>query len=121
LIIFNFIGVVIPPPGGNEKYFAPGSNVTLQWTYSDASNVRYWFWYFTSSASGSKEELIAEIDSSKNLTMVKSSSLHAVRIERPATLVLENVDLKYDGTYRFSLGATGGGESKVIVFITGKF
>lgn len=94
--------------------------MTLQWTYSGISDALLWSWYFTSSR-GSKEERIAHIDSSKKLTIVNSSSLPRVIIERPATLVLENVDLKYDGTYRFNLGATGGGDSKVIVFITGKF
>jgi hypothetical protein len=121
--ILSCVGEVFPPPGGMEKYFALGSNVTLQWTYNDnASTVRFRSWHFTSS-DGSEEKVIAEIDIGNKPPDILNSDLPRVRIEKPATLVLENVNLKYDGTYRFQLAAArgGGGSKSVTVIITGTF
>ena len=47
------------------------------------------------------------------------TSLYDVAVEKPGTLVLKNVNLTYNGTYRFSLGP--GGNYVVLVYILGKF
>ena len=76
-------------------------------------------WFFT--RDGSKEEEIAR-KFRTNDAIISNSSLPGVATENPATLVLKNVDVRYNGKYRFDVAvAGGGGESVVNLFIAGKF
>ena len=45
---------------------------------------------------------------------------YEVAVEKPATLVLKNANLTYNGTYQFSL-SPGASPSEVVVYIAGKF
>ena len=47
------------------------------------------------------------------------TTAYEVAVEKPATLILKNVNLTYDGTYLFSLSTDGSAE--VVVYIAGKF
>ena len=62
------------------------------------------------------------LDREPNIT---NSSLPRVAVEKPASLILENVDLSYNGTYKFlilSLDSTFliPHTSEVVVYIVGK-
>ena len=87
------------------------------------SRVFYRFWrYFGTSGDSSQVEQLAEI-LLDGAPQVYNSSLSGVYIEKPATLVLEDVDLSYNGTYQFQLLILTSGRvetSKVVVFIAGK-
>ena len=50
-----------------------------------------------------------------------SAFLHVIAVEKPATLVLKNVDLRYNGRYKFEVVASSQTSSKVTVVIAGKF
>ena len=79
------------------------------------------FWYFTKRGV-SEEEYIAVKYSVRPDAAVRNSSLPAIAIEDPATLILRNVDERYDGKYRLGVAvASGGGNSEVDVFVAGKF
>ena len=82
------------------------------------TSIRFRSWSFKSS-SGGKEKSLAQIsgdDPSQILT-----KLYEIDIEKPATLVLKNVNESYDGTYEFTLISSGTNISEVVVFIAGKF
>ena len=77
-------------------------------------------WSFKSSASG-KDEILGEISRAGDITIV--TRLYEVEIEKPATLVLKNVNGSYNGTYKFTLypGLHDPSISEVVVFVAGKF
>ncbi len=75
-------------------------------------------WYFSSN-DGKNGESIAEIIGDDD-PIIENSSLPGVVIIKPATLVLNNVDLRYNGTYQFSASrGRYSGVSDVVVFIAG--
>ena len=74
-------------------------------------------WRFTSSDGSSLNKRLARIIDDDDPEYF-NSGLSGVSIVKPATLVLNNVNQTYDGTYGFLLSApVGGGSSKVVVFI----
>ena len=78
-------------------------------------------WYFTSSDGGQTERLARIYDDDK--PRIYNSSLPEVAVEKPATLVLKNVDLRYNGTYQFTLDGWfyyGHSQAEIMVFIAGK-
>ena len=53
--------------------------------------------------------------------MILNSSLPDIQVIKPATLVLKNVDLRYNGTYQFTVvGIGNGSKSYVNLFVVGK-
>ena len=105
----------------------PGTTARLKWRISidiDPSQSTL-LWYFTRRSAGSKEELIATIF--RNIINgTYNSSLPGVATEKPATLVLKNVNCSYNGKYRFaatmiSTGNIVSSESSVELFVAGKF
>ena len=102
------LGKITSPPDGTRLTFLPGSTEKIQWTFDDDISLRRRgelsvdrSWYFTSS-DGSQRERLATIyfDGEPGIL---NSSLPGVAIEKPATLVLKNIDLRNNGTYRFQL------------------
>ena len=101
------LGKITSPLDGSRLTFLPGSTEKIQWTFDDDISLRRRrelfdrSWYFTSS-DGSKREPLATIyfDGEPGIL---NSSLPGVAIEKPATLVLKNIDLRNNGTYRFQL------------------
>ena len=78
-------------------------------------------WRFTSSDGLFLSKRLARIIDDDDPQYFKSG-LSGVSIVKPATLVLNNVNQTYDGTYGFLLTApAGGGSSTVVVFIASKF
>ena len=78
--------------------------------------IRLRAWFFTSSDGKFSDKLLAEI-SRDNDPVIETQKLD-VDVEKPATLILNNVDMTYNGTYTFYL--TPVGVSTVNVFIAGK-
>ena len=76
-------------------------------------------WYFTSSDGGQRERLATIDDDDEPL--IYKSSLPEVAVEKPATLILKNVDLRYNGTYLFRLDGFFHSEAEILVFIAGKY
>ena len=96
--------------------FIPGSTGKLAWSFTDAiKRFRIRSWIFTPSDGQPQVDLARIIDDGDAEIFTTS---YEVAVEKPATLVLQNVNLTYDGTYRFSLFP--GGSSEVVVFIAGK-
>ena len=77
-------------------------------------------WSFKPRGSG-KDEILGKVSRTGDITII--TSLYEVDIEKPATLVLKNVDERYNGAYKFTLypGLPGPGISEVEVFIASKF
>ena len=120
-MLLCYLGKVHLPPGGSRLTFAPGTTAKIKWSFdARISKVIFRAWYFTSSDSAA-EEVIAYIRRDFDIEIV-NSSLPGVAIEKPATLVLENVDSSYNGTYGFQIAASGeqGSIFEVAVFIASK-
>ena len=105
------------PPEGDTLYFLKGSTERIEWNYTGISTPTGRFWTFTSSDGRLEQKLLAYIYE-ENRPVIKTSVLD-VDIEKPATLVLKNINSTYNGTYRFEI-APGRLFSDVYVFIIGK-
>ena len=56
-----------------------------------------------------------------NAPIISNSSLPRIAIEDPATLVLKNIDERYDGKYKLVVIVGGGiSESSIELFVAGK-
>ena len=121
MIIFYYLGQVYPPLNKTEIVVLSGVNATLNWTFVGDPLLATRTWYFTRRSPGSKEEEIAYKRRTDNADIL-SSSLPRIEMEDPATLVLRNVDKRYNGKYRLLVAVSeGGGQSSVEFFIAGKF
>ena len=97
--------------------FIPGSTEKITWSFIDdikTSTTRTWT--FTPSDGRPQVNLALIVGDGDVLPLISSYEL---AVEKPATLVLKNVNLTYDGTYGFSL-SPGGSSSEVVVYIAGK-
>ena len=124
--ISYFIARIKLPPGGSRLVFALNSTAKIEWSYDEEENSTSMEenstlsrqWYFSSN-DGKNGESIAEIIGDDD-PIIENSSLPGVVIIKPATLVLNNVDLRYNGTYQFSASrGRYSGVSDVVVFIAG--
>ena len=80
-------------------------------------------WYFTSSDGSMVYDLLARIIAD-GIPDIYTSGLPGVSIIKPATLVLQNVNQTYNGTYQFYLSGVDSARSSqvnVVVFIASKF
>ncbi|CAB4041646.1 ---NA---, partial [Paramuricea clavata] len=94
---------VKPPSNGTKLIFLPGSTVKIDWSYvGDISKVNLRVWYFKTSESSQLGELtVLFLDRDpepKNTTLIPR-----FEIEKPATLVLKNVDETYNEIFIFLL------------------
>ena len=115
--LFCCLGKIFPPSNGADLTFIPGSTRKIVWSFTDDINslsIRSWF--FTPSDGGPKVGL-ARIFGDAGVQILNPS--YEVAVEKPATLVLKNVNLTYNGTYQFLLAIAG--TSDVVVYIAGKF
>ena len=109
-----------PPLNKTEIVVLSGVNATLNWTFVGDPLLATRTWYFTRRSAVSNEEEIAYKRRTDNVDIL-NSSLPRVEVEDPATLVLRNVDKRYNGKYRLIVAViNGGGESSVEFFIAGK-
>ena len=113
------LGDITSPPDGTKYVFLPGRTAKIKWEFDDAiSSLTLRSWSFTSS-DGSLTESLASIFQNGNNNI--KTRLFEVDIERPATLVLKNVNQSYNGMYQFTFVAATTFTSNVIVSIASKF
>ena len=114
------LGKIVPPPDGTVLTFLPGSSRNITWDFDDEiSKVVTRSWTFTSSGGLRSGTLGVIVFNSQ--PQIRKNVLPRVNIMKPATLVLNNVDYSFDGTYTFTITAVGSDTSNVIVFIASKF
>ena len=111
-----------PPFNRSAIVVLPGQNarISLRWTFVGDPSRAILVWYFTRSGSSKEEELAEQFRN--NAPVIYNSSLPGLAIEYPATLVLKNVNRRFNGIYRLLVAvAGGGGVSSVALFIPGKY
>ena len=101
--------------------FLPGSTAKIEWTFDDkiTSDGDFRIWSFTS-ADGSFDSTILAYIRGNGSALIRVG-FPVIAVEKPATLVLKNVDNRYDGKYKFRVSAVTDTNSEVVVFIAGKF
>ena len=98
----------------------PGSTPRLEWTFKGDSSRAVLSWYFTRRGSSNEEDLATKVHTGDAIR--HNSSLPDITIENTATMVLKNVDERYNGKYRLSVTvARFGGNAEVDLFIEGEF
>ena len=117
----SFIGKIISPRDGIELTFLPGSTENITWTFDDNPSETLLTWFFTSS-DGLRVGFLGTIFSDFQPHIGQGNPLPMINITKPATLILNNVNQSYNGTYRLILKADGQPKvtSDVIVFIASK-
>ena len=116
------LGEITSPPDGTRLYFLNGSTANITWSFNDEIfYVNSRAWYFTSSDGSIDGKRLGRILGDMAIEVDKASGLSGVKIEKPASLILENVNLTYNGIYRFVLSARVADRSEVVVFIASKF
>ena len=114
------LGQITLPPDGTKMTVLPNSTVNITWSFQDKlSEVLLRVWRFTSSDGPFNGKLLAKVNDDDQ-PKIEDSGLSGVSIEKPATLLLKNVNETYDGTYRFILAGPVGGRSEVVVYIASK-
>ncbi len=97
--------------------FLAGSTARIVWSFDDdIETLSYRKFAFSD---GRQTVWLATIYGDED---PKQTSLFDIAVEKPATLVLKNVNQTYNGTYQFSLLPSTGVSilSDVVVFIAGK-
>lgn len=101
--------------------FLLGSTEKIAWTFDDTITtytVRSWTFI---SIGSSKKKVLARIVGNGSASILASGSDPVIAVEKPATLVLKNVDRSYNGKYEFQVSATFVSRITVVVFVAGKF
>ena len=112
--MFCCLGAVFSASNKTNVTFISGNTGKIVWSFTDEiKSFSYQIWTFTPS-DGQPQVGLARINGDGNVEILTTS--YEVAVEKPATLVLKNVNLTYDGTYRFSLSPQAG-TSDVFVYI----
>jgi hypothetical protein len=125
LHIFCCLGQFKAPSNGTRLIFFPGTTVKIDWSYvGDISQVQLRTWFFNSRG-GSRIGQLTLILFDRVNEPLNTSLIRSFDIERPAALVLKNVDQTYNGMYTFNLQTKLPNSktylSEVDVFIASKF
>jgi hypothetical protein len=105
----------------------PGSTAKIKWSFDvNVSKVDFRAWVFKNDeprfrSKSSHGYTVAYIHDDGD-PQIKYKELPGVAIEKPATLVLKNISINYNGSYGFYIVAPGepGDPTWVAVFIVGK-
>ena len=113
-------GQIIRPTNGTKLTFLPGTTRKIDWSIVPTSQIQLRTWTFKSTDGSRTGELTAIIGMTpdpKNFSLIPK-----FEIEVPATLILQNVNDRYDGMYTFHLRRRNVPEemSAVTVIIAGK-
>ena len=115
--MFCRLGAVFPPSNRTEVTFIPGSTDKIVWSFTDEiKTFTTRTWTFKSSDGRRKVNLALVVGDGD---VRKLTFPYEFAIEKPATLVLKDVNLTHDGKYGFSMSP--GGSAEVVVYIAGKF
>ncbi|CAB4005045.1 Hypothetical predicted protein [Paramuricea clavata] len=113
-------GKINLPAGGDILTSLHGAQVKIRWSFDDPiSSVGYRLWSFSNNGKKVAESLATITDD--GFPVILNSSLPGIAIQKPATLILKMVDLRYNGTYHFTLFALGVVQSDVTLFIAGRY
>ena len=121
LIDYKFlcVGQISLPPDGDTFIVLPGKNVTVAWKIDvniSVINIRQWTFL-------PKGNFFADIFFNLGVNKYLQNSPGPFTIEKPSTLILKNVNIEYNGTYRFKITDRNGitTSSDVAVFVAGKW
>ena len=125
ILLFG-LAKITSPPDGTRMTFLPGSTAKLMWTVDNSSflGISQYSWHLSRDEKSNKTEQLASVLLGK--INISQSSLPGVAVEKPATLILKNIDLSYNGTYYFLIVShsllTGYKVrvSRIVVYIAGK-
>jgi hypothetical protein len=117
------LGKLIPPAPGTRFIFLPGATGKISWAFDDVvSHLILRSWHFIRK-DGSNSELLASIILDGDPQIYSLPDID-ISVEKPATLVLRNVNQNYSGIYRFNLLGSGARvtlTNSVLVLIARKF
>ena len=116
-ISLRYLGQIISPPDGSELFVLNGSNVRIEWSLQDGLTINYRSWTFKRNSSA--DVFLGSISRTGKIDI--ATKLYDVDIEKPATLVLNNVNASYEGRYEFNLITTGPTIYSVLVIVPGEF
>ena len=113
---------IYPPSNKSTIVVLPGQNATLNWTITSNTSWDSLSWAFTRTGdSRTKGKRIARYNRTRG-ARIPNGSLPGIAIEDPPTLVLKNVDERYNGEYRFHVKTSEGSVySSVQFFVAGKY
>jgi hypothetical protein len=121
-------GAITSPPDGKKYLFLPGKTAKIKWEIDDpVSALLVRSWSYKSSEGATPRSLASIVRDGTTDHRTKSTNLFDFAIERPATLVLKNVNQSYNGLYTFSYFAHPAHStfvsfvSEVVVSIASKF
>ena len=124
LLFFYYVAAISLPSYGNVTYVTKRSDVSLVWTYdfgvSATIGIKQWFFINTSSSS---DVTLLIFLNGGNPKIDPKSPFKDIDVNKPATLVLKNVNLDHNGTYRFTVtvdGITTPPFSEILVIIQGE-
>ncbi len=114
---FLCVGQISLPPAGNRLYGLAGENVTIAWKlHVNVADVQFRSWALLPNSNS-----FADITGDGDVKEVPQYSPGPFAIKKPATLVLKNVTIQYNGIYRFLIVASGQPySSEVTVIVEGK-
>ena len=118
--MWHFVGRISLPPAGKTLTILPGSNTRIEWSLAGAvgfGDTRFWTFI---SRNGSINVIARIVDD--NEPEIFAKNLLKIEIEKPATLVLNNVNDSYNGVYRFEIWPRVGStvKSNVTVYVASK-
>ena len=121
--LLHCLGQIKSPTNGTTSTFLPGTTDKIDWSYVGAiSQIKLRTWFFKSRDGSRRGDLIVIFEDgeleSKNLSLIPR-----FKIEKPATLILMNVDETYNGIYTLVLlrrGSSNTDTSEVTIYIAGK-
>ena len=121
LLFFYYVAAISLPSYGNVTYVTKGSDVSLPWTYDFGGAAilsRQWFF-----SNRSSDLALLIYFAGATQTISSKSPFKDIDVNKPATLVLKNVNLDHNGTYRFTVtvdGITTPPFSEILVIIQGE-
>ncbi|CAB4042167.1 Hypothetical predicted protein, partial [Paramuricea clavata] len=107
---------VYPPTNQSVIFVLPGSTERVKYSFVGNPARASLVWYFARRGGSQVEKLAVKFRT--NELVIENSSLPGVAIETPATLVLKNINERYNGKYWFSVLVSGRvDDAEVEVFV----
>ena len=122
---FLFLAEITLPAFGNLTFISEGTDVTLPWTYNFGSAlVTLVDWRFSKTGNPGSFKQLAALPATGE-PIILNDTFSGISVIRPATLVLQNVNLDHNGTYRISFNLFGPGVTSpqttdIFVIVLGK-
>ena len=77
------------------------------------------FWYFTKRGTTTRKILAFKVGNAQ-ATVIPGTGLPKFAIEDPTTLVLQNIDARYNGKYEFVVQGVPGYRVEIEFYVSGK-